>query len=47
MKAVVDEDIFLHKIVWAAAGTDHAFFPVEPERLLEIAGGIRAGVKKV
>lgn len=46
LRAVIDEDIFAHKIVWAAAGTDHAFFPVEPERLLEIAGGIRADIKK-
>ena len=45
-KQFIDEDIFAHKIVWAAAGTDHAFFPVEPERLLEIAGGIRADIKK-
>ncbi|MBR0152040.1 MAG: YbaK/EbsC family protein [Synergistaceae bacterium] len=47
LRAVIDEDIFAHKIVWAAAGTDHAFFPVEPGRLLEITGGVMASVKKV
>ena len=46
LRAVLDEDLFTHKIVWAAAGTDHAFFPVEPERLLMLTGGIKAHIKK-
>ncbi|MBQ3403342.1 MAG: YbaK/EbsC family protein [Synergistaceae bacterium] len=46
MRAVMDEDLFAHGVVWAAAGTDHAFFPVEPGRLQELTGGIRARVKK-
>lgn len=46
LQAVLDEDLFTHKIVWSAAGTDHAFFPVEPERLLEITHGKKANVKK-
>lgn len=46
LRAVLDEDLFTHKIVWSAAGTDHAFFPVEPERLLIMTGGISAKVKK-
>lgn len=47
LRAVLDDDLFAHKIVWSAAGTDHAFFPVDPERLLELTHGIKANVKKV
>lgn len=46
LPALLDEDLFRYPIVWAAAGTDHAFFPVAPERLLEMVGGTRAAVKK-
>lgn len=46
LRAVLDEDLFAHKIVWSAAGTDHAFFPVEPERLLALTNGIKANIKK-
>ena len=46
LQAVLDEDLFNYKIVWAAAGTDHAFFPVEPERLLTLTNGIKAKIKK-
>ena len=46
LPAVLDEDLFTHKIVWSAAGTDHAFFPVSPQRLQILTGGIIARVKK-
>ncbi len=46
LPAVLDSDLFTHKIVWSAAGTDHAFFPVEPERLLALTHGIKADIKK-
>ena len=46
LRAVLDEDLFAHNIVWAAAGTDHAFFPVEPERLQKLTEGIKARIKK-
>ena len=46
LRAVLDEDLFIHEIVWSAAGTDHAFFPVTPERLLALTGGIKARLKK-
>jgi prolyl-tRNA editing enzyme YbaK/EbsC (Cys-tRNA(Pro) deacylase) len=42
----LDEDLFLYPRVWAAAGTDHAFFPVSPEELLRITSGVRGDVKK-
>ena len=46
LPAFLDQDLFLFPRVWAAAGTDHAFFPVAPEELLRITGGIRADLKK-
>lgn len=46
LRAVIDEDLFKYKIVWSAAGTDHAFFPVEPERLMKVTNGIKAKIKK-
>ena len=46
LPALLDEDLFLHSVVWAAAGTDHAFFPIGPERLLQLTGGLRASIKK-
>lgn len=47
LPAVLDDDMFNYDTVWSAAGTDHAFFPVNPERLLEITGGVRAKIKKI
>ena len=46
LPTVLDEDLFKYSVVWAAAGTDHAFFPVEPERLRRLTGGAAAMVKK-
>ena len=45
-RALLDEDIFRHGVVWSAAGTDHDFFPIAPEELLRITGGVVADVKK-
>jgi prolyl-tRNA editing enzyme YbaK/EbsC (Cys-tRNA(Pro) deacylase) len=46
MPALLDEDLFLYPVVWSAAGTDHAFFPIEPARLLKLTDGTRAPIKK-
>jgi len=46
MPALLDEDLFQYSVVWAAAGTDHSFFPIEPERLLELTHGTKANIKK-
>lgn len=43
---LLDEDLFQYPIVWAAAGTDHAFFPVAPDELLRLTGGKRVDIKK-
>jgi prolyl-tRNA editing enzyme YbaK/EbsC (Cys-tRNA(Pro) deacylase) len=45
--AFLDDDLFLYPVVWAAAGTDHAFFPIAPERLLKLTGGLRVHLKKI
>lgn len=46
LEAFLDEELFLQETVWAAAGTDHAFFPVSPEELLRMTGGRKAAIKK-
>lgn len=45
-KTFLDQDLFLYKTVWSAAGTEHAFFPVSPEKLMEMTGGTAADIKK-
>jgi prolyl-tRNA editing enzyme YbaK/EbsC (Cys-tRNA(Pro) deacylase) len=45
-KTVLDEDLFKYATVWSAAGTDHDFFPISPDELLRITGGIKADIKK-
>jgi len=43
---LLDEDLFKYETVWAAAGTDHAFFPVCPAELLRITEGNKGDIKK-
>jgi prolyl-tRNA editing enzyme YbaK/EbsC (Cys-tRNA(Pro) deacylase) len=38
LKAYVDPDLFAFDIVWAAAGTPNAVFPVDPKKLAAAAG---------
>lgn len=45
-RTLLDEDLFLHETVWAAAGTDHAFFPVSPSDLLRLTSGEKADIKR-
>ena len=47
LPTLLDEDLFKYEIVWSAAGTDHAFFPIQPQRLLEITHGKKAAIKKI
>ena len=39
LRTLVDEDLLGHPVVWAAAGTPHAVFPIEPAALAELVGG--------
>jgi len=40
-----DEDLLQYDVVWAAAGTPHAIFPVDPRELLRITGASISSVK--
>ena len=46
LPTVLDNDLFKYDVVWSAAGTDHAFFPIQPQRLLQITHGINSDIKK-
>ena len=39
LRTLVDEDLLGYEVVWAAAGTPHAVFPIEPAELARLAGG--------
>ena len=39
LRTLVDEDLLRYEVVWAAAGTPHAVFPIEPAELARLAGG--------
>jgi prolyl-tRNA editing enzyme YbaK/EbsC (Cys-tRNA(Pro) deacylase) len=39
LRTIVDEDLLGYEVVWAAAGTPHAVFPIAPGELAELAGG--------
>lgn len=45
-RAILDQDLFEYPTVWAAAGTDHSFFPVSPETLQTYTSGCRCDIKK-
>jgi len=42
---VVDEDLLSYDVVWAAAGTPRAVFPIAPGALVEVSGGRVARVR--
>ncbi|HEX6888346.1 MAG TPA: YbaK/EbsC family protein [Candidatus Nanopelagicales bacterium] len=39
VREFLDEDLLAHDVVWAAAGTWHDVFPIDPRRLAEVSGG--------
>lgn len=45
LRTFMDEDLFLHEEVWAAAGHTHAVFPCSPEELARMTGGEVVRVK--
>ena len=45
MDTVVDEDLLAYDVVWAAAGTPRAVFPIAPGALVEVSGGRVARVR--
>ncbi len=45
-RTLIDDDLFRFATVWAAAGTDHDFFPIAPDELLRVTGGEKSDIKK-
>ncbi|MFB6360572.1 MAG: YbaK/EbsC family protein [Halobacteriales archaeon] len=44
LRVLVDDTLLGHEEVWAAAGTPKGVFPIDPDRLVEIANAEPAGV---
>lgn len=44
LRTIIDEDLLVLPVVWAAAGSATAVFPIEPLRLLELTGATIARV---
>jgi prolyl-tRNA editing enzyme YbaK/EbsC (Cys-tRNA(Pro) deacylase) len=42
---IIDADLLQYEIVWAAAGTPHAVFPISPTELVRITRGTVMDVK--
>lgn len=45
IQTLVDEDLLRLDTIWAAAGTPHAVFSIDPRRLVEATGGQVIAVK--
>ena len=39
LEVLIDRDLLQYDLVWAAAGTPHAVFPIAPDRLVSATGG--------
>ncbi|GAA3372410.1 YbaK/EbsC family protein [Streptomyces sannanensis] len=45
-RVLADRGLLDHDVVWAAAGTPHAVFPLDPKTLIAHAGGILVDVRE-
>jgi prolyl-tRNA editing enzyme YbaK/EbsC (Cys-tRNA(Pro) deacylase) len=45
-RVLADRSLLEHDLVWAAAGTPHAVFPMEPKTLIAHAGGTLVDVRE-
>jgi prolyl-tRNA editing enzyme YbaK/EbsC (Cys-tRNA(Pro) deacylase) len=45
-RVLADRGLLDHPVVWAAAGTPHTVFPIEPKALVEHAGGTLVDVRE-
>jgi prolyl-tRNA editing enzyme YbaK/EbsC (Cys-tRNA(Pro) deacylase) len=45
LATAIDEDLLGYDVVWAAAGTPHDVFPVEPSELVRLTGGTVASLR--
>jgi prolyl-tRNA editing enzyme YbaK/EbsC (Cys-tRNA(Pro) deacylase) len=39
LRTLVDATLLDHAVLWAAAGSATAVFPIAPQRLVELSGG--------
>jgi len=46
LRIFVDPDLLQHDEVWAAAGTWNDVFPIDPAKLVEVAGGVIVEIKR-
>ena len=46
MRIFIDPDLLQYDEVWAAAGTWHDVFGIEPHRLVEASGGVVTDLKR-
>ena len=46
LRVFIDPDLLLYDEVWAAAGTWHDVFGIEPYKLVEASGGVVTDVKR-
>ncbi|MFG3497892.1 YbaK/EbsC family protein [Streptomyces sp. NPDC047928] len=45
-RVLADRGLLDHDVVWAAAGTPHTVFPLDPKTLIAHAGGVLADVRE-
>ncbi|TMK85557.1 MAG: hypothetical protein E6G44_06875 [Actinobacteria bacterium] len=45
LTVLVDRDLMEHELLWAAAGTPDAVFPITPDQLVGASGGSVAEIK--
>jgi prolyl-tRNA editing enzyme YbaK/EbsC (Cys-tRNA(Pro) deacylase) len=45
LETLIDEDLLKHDLIWAAAGTSNAVFPLTPAELVELTGGRAMSIK--
>ncbi|GAB4398521.1 MAG: YbaK/EbsC family protein [Anaerolineales bacterium] len=46
LRTLIDADLMQYAVIWAAAGTPHAVFPLTPEELVRITGGEVVEIKQ-
>ncbi|MFE4264781.1 YbaK/EbsC family protein [Streptomyces sp. NPDC056883] len=45
-RVLADRSLLAHEVVWAAAGTPHTVFPMDPRELIRHAGAVLAAVRE-
>jgi prolyl-tRNA editing enzyme YbaK/EbsC (Cys-tRNA(Pro) deacylase) len=46
LRVFIDPDLLQHDVVWAAAGTWHDVFPLQPAELVRVSGGTVVDLKR-